>query len=306
VYETAALRDDDNEYAAELRAIRKALRILRSQTPQTRQGNITILTDCQSAMKSLRRPQQQSGQYIIQEILQVTAGLRAQGTKVTLQWVPGHEGVRGNELAHKYAQKSTTRGNEVDEEPAPRLKSQALSARILKERERLFNRTLAGMFTRTIDRALPKKHMAKVYDTLSRQDAVILVQLRTGHLGLNSHLARIRRADSTVCQCGAEEETVRHFLFQCPQWSAHRRALQEALGERRGDLSFALGGWSGRIERRTGKQVDGSKEKWKPDMAALKAVIQFVKATERLQSQVVPREEEGEERGEGQREVEEE
>jgi hypothetical protein len=93
--------------------------------------------------------------------------------------------VHGNELAHKYAQKSTTRGNEVVEEPAPRLKSQALSAgktRILKERERVFNRTLTGMFTRTIDRALPQQHMAKVYDTLSRQDAVILVQLRTGNI----------------------------------------------------------------------------------------------------------------------------
>lgn len=138
------------------------------------------------------------------------------------------------------------------------------------------------MFTRTIDSALPKQHMAKVYDPLTTQDALILVQLRTGHFGLNSHLARIRKADSTRCQCGAEEETVRHFLFQCLQSSEPRRVLQEALGERRGDLSFALGGWSGRGKTRTGKQVDGSKEKWKPHMTAIKAVIHFVKETERF------------------------
>jgi hypothetical protein len=47
-----------------------------------------------------------------------------------------------------------------------------------------------------------------------------------------------------------------------------------------------------RIERRTGKQVDGSKERWKPDMTAIKAVIQFVKPTERLKSQATPRAEE--------------
>jgi hypothetical protein len=41
-------------------------------------------------------------------------------------------------------------------------------------------------------------------------------------------------------------------------------------------------------------------------MAAIKAVIQFVKATERFQSQVVPRvEDENEERGEGETGVEE-
>ena len=50
-----ACRDDDNEYAAELRAIRKAVRVLRTQAPQSRQGSTKILTDCQRAMKSLRK-----------------------------------------------------------------------------------------------------------------------------------------------------------------------------------------------------------------------------------------------------------
>ncbi|RFU26788.1 hypothetical protein B7463_g9554, partial [Scytalidium lignicola] len=292
VYETAAPRDDDNEYAAELRAIRKAVRILRSHAPQLRQKGITILTDCQSVMKSLRRPHQQSGQYIIQEIIQITAGLRAEGTKITLRWVPAHEGVHGNELAHKYAQKSTTRGNEVGDELTLRLKSQALRAgqgRILKLCERLFKRTCSGMFTRTIDKALPQQHIAKVYSTLNSQDAAIVIQLRTGHLALNGPMARIHRAESARCQCGVEEETVRHFVFQCPQWTEQRQALREILGERMGDLSYALGGWSGRINRRTRKQIDGSKEKWKPNINAIKAVIQFVKATGRFQSQMAVR-----------------
>jgi hypothetical protein len=74
-------------------------------------------------MKSLQRHLQQSG-------------LRAHGTIITMRWVPAHEGVYSNELAHKYAQKSTTRGNEVDDEPAPQPKLHTLGAgrtRILKE-----------------------------------------------------------------------------------------------------------------------------------------------------------------------------
>ncbi|KAH8798640.1 hypothetical protein F5884DRAFT_656509, partial [Xylogone sp. PMI_703] len=85
--------------------------------------------------------------------------------------------------------------------------------------------------------------------------------------------------------CGVEEETVRHFVFQCLQWAEQRQALREILGERMGDLSYALGGWSGRLDRRTEEQVDGSKEKWKPNINTIKAVIQFVKATGRFQSQ---------------------
>jgi hypothetical protein len=97
------------------------------------------------------------------------------------------------------------------------------------------------------------------------------------------------KAGLRMCECGTGEETVRHFLFQCPQWAGPRRALQEALGERQSDLSYALGGWSGRTERRTGKEIDGSNARWKPDITAISSVIQFVKATRRLQPQTTTR-----------------
>jgi hypothetical protein len=48
------------------------------------------------------------------------------------------------------------------------------------------------------------------------------------------------------------------------------------------DLSYALGGWSGRRDHRTQRELDGPKEEWKPNMAVLKAVIKFVKATQRF------------------------
>jgi hypothetical protein len=44
---------------------------------------------------------------------------------------------------------------------------------------------------------------------------------------------------------------------------------------------------SGRIERRSRKEIDGSEAKQKPDITAIKAVIQFVKATQRLQPQTI-------------------
>ena len=97
-----------------------------------------------------------------------------------------------------------------------------------------------------------------IYKILDRQDIAILVQRKTGPVGLNDYMARIHRADSAACSCGAEAETVSHFLFHCPLWHSPRQELQQVLSDRRRDLSYALGGWSGRIERRTGKHVDGN------------------------------------------------
>ena len=55
------------------------------------------------------------------------------------------------------------------------------------------------------------------------------------------------------------------------------------MGDRWADLSYALGGWSGRQDPNTRKPIDGRKSRWKPNIGVLKAVVQFVKATGRLQ-----------------------
>ena len=41
------------------------------------------------------------------------------------------------------------------------------------------------------------------------------VQVLTGHCMLNHHSAKIKKRTSAVCDCGADDETVHHFLFHC-------------------------------------------------------------------------------------------
>ena len=59
------------------------------------------------------------------------------------------------------------------------------------------------------------------------------------------------------------------------------------MADRWGDLAYALGGWSGRRDRRTNQSVDGAREKWKPNIKVLRAVIQYVKDTRRFQPKAV-------------------
>ena len=43
------------------------------------------------------------------------------------------------------------------------------------------------------------------------------IHLITGHYGLNKHLYKMKKTDSCECPiCGHEEESVSHFLGQCP------------------------------------------------------------------------------------------
>ncbi|KAH7028254.1 hypothetical protein B0J12DRAFT_584353, partial [Macrophomina phaseolina] len=87
---------------------------------------------------------------------------------------------------------------------------------------------------------------------------------------------------SGQCECGQGMETVRHVLLVCPQWQQARSDLASIVGERWGDVSYMLGGWSRRQDWRTGQPVDGPKERWRPDVRVVKAVVQFLKSTSRL------------------------
>ena len=140
---------------------------------------------------------------------------------------------------------------------------------------------------RNLDQALPRDHMVKIYNTMTQEDVKILVQLRTGHVGLNSYLYRFKKTDSAACESGMGEETVAHFLFLCSRWVNERQDLRHILQDRWADLSYTLGGWSSRKDTINGKLIDGRKDQWKPNTTVLRAVIQFVKATQRLQPKVL-------------------
>lgn len=86
------------------------------------------------------------------------------------------------------------------------------------------------------------------------------------------------KADSDVCDCGAERETVSHFLLRCTRWTEQRRALTEAAGPNLGNQSQMLGGKPECVGDASGP--DG--RAWKPDVKIVRAVIEFATKTGRL------------------------
>ena len=74
------------------------------------------------------------------------------------------------------------------------------------------------------------------------------------------------------------------MLLYCDRYTEAHKALREAAGDRWGDASYLLGGWSGSKDARTGKFVDGPRESWKPDLKVDKASIHFLYQTGRLSS----------------------
>ncbi|KFZ13393.1 hypothetical protein V501_03724 [Pseudogymnoascus sp. VKM F-4519 (FW-2642)] len=180
-------------------------------------------------------------------------------TYITLQWTPAHKEVIGNEKAHKWAQMAANKSVQPAGSKFRQLEPRTLQAgRQLVQGQAIdnFDSMRFGRFTRNLDKALPGTHMRAIYKQLQVSEARIFVQLRTNHTPLNEYLHRIGVRDSGTCSCGTAVETAQHFPFERRNWTQDREELRAAIGERWADLSYALGGWSGRRSRTTEAEVD--------------------------------------------------
>src|SRR6266481_2973438 len=81
-------------------------------------------------------------------------------------------------------------------------------------------------------------------DSLTRAQVSILMQLQMGHAPLNGFLQRIGKVSSLLCPaCSKAEETVHHFLFDCPTHAHARHSLARKLGRLSKSLQHLLGNW---------------------------------------------------------------
>ncbi|EKG08948.1 hypothetical protein MPH_14100 [Macrophomina phaseolina MS6] len=292
--ETLGSSEKIDNHLAELEAIRQAVALIDQAWPQREiiarpiaaRVKHVIYCDSKSALQSLLRPRQRSGQVVLKQILETLDKMQRRKVPVVqLRWVPAHAGVPGNERANKLALQATEPDKALPDSGV-RLKSVAL-ADVKRAISRAWAKELDGIkegrLARTLDRALSQNHTRKLYDKLNAAEAAVIAQLRTSRSRLNESLHKIRRVDSSRCACGRGEETAKHFLLECTRWSEQRAELQRAVGKRFGDISYMLGGWSG-TKRPDGTYLDGPAERWKADIATVKATAAFAIATGRLRA----------------------
>jgi len=244
--------------------------LLRPRYPQAR-----FLCDSKRALGLIRRPDWSKDgtlQCIFTELDELTAA----GIQVSFQWIPAHQGIPGNEIAHRAAQAATTRGaipmdsrKRVLRETITRGKASA------REKRHKYRECGTGAYSKALDSALPGSHARQFYNRCNYREARVLVQLRSGYCRLNGYLARIARAPSPLCECG-EKETVEHFLLHCTKWRDQRALLQDRVPKRADEVAFLLGAY-------TSEEKDGRLENWRPSWGVVKATIAFAVSTGRLE-----------------------
>jgi ribonuclease HI len=226
-----------------------------------------LYSDSQAGCTAILQPMRQSGQSIIKGVLDRIDMIhrRHPDWQLTISWIPGHQDIDGNECADAAAKQAarTPPSTHRDRYPHNRLKSslqQAISSIIKTKWNHHWSQNKSASHLRRILIKSGNKPGPKLYNNITtRASCAILVQLRTGHCGLNKHLHRLKLVNSAYCACGYGKETVEHFLLECRRYKEERKQLRKSAGWRMMKMEKLLG-----------------------NTKAIKHTIEFVKSTGRF------------------------
>ena len=189
--------------------------------------NLVIFTDSLSSLLKLEESNNAYNDPDVYRILSTISELQEKGKEVTLVWVPAPVGIPGNEQADALAKAATTKDTTECCIPAT-----------IKDVKRIIDQNVLQQWqTRWEDKE--EKHYKLVekrvsvkskFQCASRKKETLISKLRLGKCALNRHLFKMKRHADGKCQtCPQEDETVQHFLMECPAQSSLRRAIRDKI-----------------------------------------------------------------------------
>ncbi|XP_047999780.1 uncharacterized protein LOC125236904 [Leguminivora glycinivorella] len=190
---------------------------------QVKHGNILILSDSKSVLQALDSPKLTSK--LILECHQRLTEVCEEDNKVTLQWIKGHSGSRGNDAADELAREGSATPA-YGPEPIIPLPVSYRKNQLSQHYKQLHNKYWVELDTCRQTKEIlaePNTKLTKILLRTPRQQLRKLVGLMTGHNTLNKHLNNIGITDSPMCRaCMEAEETTKHFLLECKQVEVYR------------------------------------------------------------------------------------
>ncbi|XP_064470445.1 uncharacterized protein LOC135385182 [Ornithodoros turicata] len=230
---------------AELYAIYKAFKHI-----STTDNPIWITcTDSKPAIQSLQFPDMNNS--LVYKIYVAHQDIVNSGKTVTLQWVPSHCGIPGNETADATARMAHSQAT-VSSIPFTPEDAKCLLTQTTKEKSvKLWKSYLRSSdYLTFIDPDLaftPPRNVPRSLQTA-------LHRTRLGVLLTNSVVNRYRPSASTDCPtCGTTEDTL-HIIMQCQKYSTERSRLESTLAKLDDrPLSFVkiIGAWQNESHQTT-------------------------------------------------------
>ena len=198
-----------SNFRAEVLAIKTAADFLAScERPL---GSISIFSDSMSTLQALDSPDPDP----LTQSLKASLSTLTRKAQTTLQWVPAHVGIPGNERADRLAKE----GSQLPQPTIPATYEETKT--LLRSRFRRGWVAMNGGY---------QAHQDSIR-MLERRQQTTIYRLRTGHCSLRAHLKRIGVAATSLCECGLADQTPSHVLQDCPLHDDRRQRIWPGGGD---------------------------------------------------------------------------
>ena len=182
-------------YKAEIVALEHAVSLLLDRDTSAL-PHIVLLTDAKSVLQALASKQDENTQHLKSLLCNLNSK-----TKLTVQWVPGHCNVPGNEIADSLAKTGSKLDQVENNITFPEIKT--ITKATIKQRWRDNH---------------PDHNRQDPYHLLGRSQQVTIFRLRVGHNKLRDHMHKLKATESAQCRhCHQSPETAHHILQECLQ-----------------------------------------------------------------------------------------
>jgi ribonuclease HI len=155
-----------------------------------------------------------------------------EGRRITVEWIPGHRNIRGNEEADELARAGAGREPVEDEEvntfSYQKQRAKAYAEEAWVERAALVDRDNLYADCRRPPRTKPFSRKHSLRKDVPRRSRALLTQVKTGHSFTGEYYRWAVPSEAVECPCGAALETREHILRTCPRYDAHRDVLRAA------------------------------------------------------------------------------
>ena len=207
------LSDNLSVFTAELVAIKLGVEwIMQSEQRGSLEDNrsVVIFTDSLSSLQSLDSQESESRPNLVRETLALFNELKSQ---VTVVWIPGHSGIKGNDLADRLAKEALDRpAVDIIVSTEAQEAFDAVDSYILQKWQKHWDKSSTGSLNKTV---VPIVSVKSKYSSSSRQKEVMISRLRLGKCKLNSYLYKIKCHPTGLCDSCKVPETIEHLLLNC-------------------------------------------------------------------------------------------
>jgi ribonuclease HI len=180
-----------------------------------------VFLDNSAAISRLSNLHPGAGQTYAIAIHKIAKRLSDIGVRLHIHWVPGHEGVPGNEIADGLAKQGSTLPTlPKDCTVTYAFLRRQVKAAALDE----WHETWSQRKTALAYKGSPSKKVDPALASASKHDSARVIQIRSGHGYFNSYLSNIPTSSvlSSGCPCGNPRQTAEHLVLYCTRFKQAR------------------------------------------------------------------------------------